>query len=273
MKLLRSTLCLLPVLLLASCGANKNTSPAKGTFPAPEGSMASKNWELDTTSTAGMPSLSISGSVNIPNRSLTGAMHVNGSSCFDPGNTVAFTGTLSAAGALQLSSATVAGQVITLNGTVGTAMLTGTYSIQGGCGSGDEGTVIGSAIPYIANSLNGRFTSSTGQTFDIVGNIAQNASPNSDGSYGIKGTAAFTAACWSSGTLTSGSLQSGSFIIGTSVGFQIQTSGGILTFLGTLNQLNGGIDGNYTVSGGTCDQVGTAALFVVSPGDNDPWGY
>jgi hypothetical protein len=264
MKFLGSTLWLLPLFLLCSCGTNRNTPPGR--------SMAWENWELDATSSAGMRPLTISGSINIPSSSLIGTVHIRGSRCFDPLNTVALTGRLSSAGALQLSSTPFAGQVITLNGTVAKNTLTGTYSVQGGCASGDEGTVFGAAIPNLANSLNGTFTSSRGQTFDVVGNIAQKASPNPDGSYGIGGTAMFTGSCLSSGTLTSGSLQSGSFIIGTSVGFQIQTSSGVLTFLGTLDQATGDIGGNYTLSGGTCDQGGTAALAVFSPWDS-PWDY
>lgn len=263
---------LLALILLCSCGGNRSTPPSgtfssPGTVPPPGRSISSGNWEFKLTSSAGMPPLTISGNINAATSSLNGVVHLSGSTCFDPTTTIALTGTLSSAGDVRLSSATVAGQVISLNGTVNGNGLNGTYSVGGGCAGGDQGSFTGNAIPYIANSLNGMFTSSTGQTFEVTGDIAQNASPNSDGSYGIEGTATFSGSCLSSGTLISGSAQSGSFILGTSVAFQIQTGNGTVVFLGTLNQATGAIDGSYMLSGGTCDQSGTAALIVSSPWD------
>jgi hypothetical protein len=56
--------------------------------------------------------------------------------------------------------------------------------------------------------------------------------------------------------------------MGTSVAFEIATGNGTVAFLGTLNPATGEIDGDYTISGGTCDQTGTA-VFVAS----SPWDY
>jgi hypothetical protein len=56
-------------------------------------------------------------------------------------------------------------------------------------------------------------------------------------------------------------------IMGTTVALAIQTGNGTLAFLGTLHRDKGEISGDYTVSGGTCDQTGTAVLVVSSPWD------
>jgi hypothetical protein len=45
---------------------------------------------------------------------------------------------------------------------------------------------------------------SGGETFDVAGNMAQDSSASSDGSFGITGTVAFRTSCFSSGTITPG---------------------------------------------------------------------
>lgn len=268
MKLRWSNLKLLLVFLLCGCGVNKN--PNRSSILPQSSSpraMTAGNWEMDATSSAGMAPLRFAGNIKQSGSSLIDTVHVNGSTCFDPLTTITFTGSVSSSGNVQLNSATVAGQVITLNGTEYYNSITGSYSISGGCADGDFGTVKGNAIGDIANILVGTFTSSSGPTLDISGNIAENATANPDGSYGMSGTVTFTGSCLSSGTLTSGSVQSGSFINGTSVGLQIQTDNGTLVFLGVLDQTTGEVNGNYTLSGGSCDQSGTAAVFVSSPWD------
>ncbi len=57
--------------------------------------------------------------------------------------------------------------------------LTGTYSIKGGCADGDQGNVPSVKIPFIANILNGTFTTSGAGTFDLAGDVAQNAGASS----------------------------------------------------------------------------------------------
>lgn len=284
MKISTDKLGLVLVFLLCGCGANQNIPRPTTALPAPSPaptpaapSMTQGNWELDTTSSAGLAVLTIGGNIIPSGASLSAAVHVSGSTCFDPMTTIALTGSVSSSGDVQLNSATVAGQVIALDGTINYDKLTGeydtltgTYSITGGCADGDHGTVIGNAIwaLLVDNILSGTLTSSSEHAFDISGNIAQNAAVNPNGSYGISGTVTFTGSCVSSGTLTPGSFQSGSFVLGTSVGFQIKTDNGTLLFSGQLNQAAGELNGNYTLSGGTCDQTGTAALAL-----SNRWDY
>jgi hypothetical protein len=233
------------------------------------------NWQFSTPSTvSGTPVLTIEGSISVSGSSISGTVHVSGSNCFDRLTTVALTGTLTGDD-MSLTSASVAGQVVTLTGTFsdpGTFLpgqFTGTYAINGGCADGEKGNATGVKVPYIANILNGTFTTSGGATFSAVaGNTFQNAASSSAGSFAITGTVTFNASCFSSGTMASGMFPSGSFIMGTSVTLEIATSNGTVAFLGTLNPATGGIDGDYTISGGTCDQTGTA-VFVAS----SPWDY
>jgi hypothetical protein len=60
---------------------------------------------------------------------------------------------------------------------------------------------------------------------------------------------------------------SGSYILGTSVALEIATNNGMVGFLGRMNPATGEIDGEYAVSGGTCDQTGTAVLSAIGSWD------
>ena len=225
------------------------------------------NWQFGTASAVpGRPPLSISGSIDQSGNSVTGAVHVGGSACFDRLTTVGLTGALTN-GNISLASASVAGQVITLTGSFSDGALTGTYAIHGGCADGDHRSITGSAIPYIANILNGTFTTSGGGTFSVTGDEAQNARADPEGSFAISGKVTFNTSCFTSGTITPGEFPSGSFIMGTTVALAIQSSNGTLAFLGTLDRDKDEISGDYTVSGGTCDQTGTAVLVLSSPWD------
>lgn len=276
MKNCASILWLSTLLLLSGCGGGGTTvspsSPTSAPSNSPVASVVS-NWQFSTTSTvSGTPPLTIAGSISVSGSSVSGAVHVSGSNCFDRLTTVGLTGTLTG-GNLSLTSASVAGQVATLTGTFsdpGTfspGQFTGTYAINGGCADGEKGNATGVKVLYIGNTLNGTFTTSEGGTFSVAGGIAQDSASSSAGSFVITGTVTFTSSCFSSGTMASGTFPSGSFIIGTSVAFEIATSNGTVAFLGTLNPATNEIDGGYTISGGTCDQTGTAAFVASSPWD------
>ena len=268
MKHLSSASWLLSVLvLLCGCGGRgrisaPSSAPSSGpsSGPTPHGLNIVGNWHFSTASTvSGTPPMSIDGSINQSGSSLGGAVHVDGSNCFDRLTTVGLTGTLNDSN-ISLTSTSVAGQVTTFTGSITGDTLNGTYTINGGCANGDQGSVTGIKIPQITNTLNATFTASGGETFDVAGTMAQDASASPEGSFGITGTVSFRTSCFSSGTITPGTFPSGSFIMGRSVALKIETGNGTLAFLGTENLSTGEISGNYTVSGGTCDQSGTALL-------------
>jgi hypothetical protein len=282
-----STLWLLSALVLGGCGGGQSTSGSTSGSPisppsGPPPQNNAGNWQFSTTPTvAGTPAITIAGSISQSASSVSGAVHVDGSNCFDPLIPVGLTGTLTG-GDISLTSTPVVGQVITLTGTITFDTFTGIYSIKGGCADGEQGNVSGiivASITYGAASsqLSSTFTTSGGETFDVVADVTQSNNPSSEGSFGITGTATFGTSCLSSGTITSGTFPSGSYILGASVALEIETGNGTVTFLGTANAVSlvdlasgagGQFSGTYTVSGGTCDQTGTAILSV--PGK---WDY
>ena len=130
----------------------------------------------------------------------------------------------------------------------------------------------GRDVGVIRGALDGTFTTSLGETFDMGGYINPGYSgfaPSSEGSFAISGTANFVTSCFGSGKIVAGTFPSGSFMIGTSVVLTIQTDNGTFIFVGTDADQGGigQISGEYTVTGGTCDQTGTALI------RDDPWGY
>jgi hypothetical protein len=216
MRHVASILWLSALVLLCGCGGGGYRGAAGGGIPAPTpdppapGLNIVSNWQFSTTSTVpGTPSLTIAGSINQSGGSISGAVHVDGSNCFDRPTTMGLTGTLTGDN-ISLTSTSVAGQVATFTGSTtdnaltdafSAGRFTGTYTIKGGCANDDQGNVTGIKIPYIANILNGTFTASGGGTFDVAGNVAQYSNASPEGSFGVTGTVTFHTSCFSSGTI------------------------------------------------------------------------
>lgn len=185
------------LVLFCGCGGGKRTSDPPSNLPSSPTAQdlnISGNWQFSTTSTAGMPPATMAGSIVQSGVSVTGAVHVNGSNCFDDLTTIGLNGTLTG-GDIAITSASVNGQITTFTGTISDDALngadsafTGSYTISGGCANGDHGSVAGIRIPFIANNVSGTFTSSSGETFDVSGDQAQDGTPSKEGSFGITGT-------------------------------------------------------------------------------------
>ena len=273
MKHLGSTLWLVSALvLLCGCGGGGGPKGGAGGIGPLEPSFSGVgvniggNWTFSTTSTVSAPPLTIAGSINQSGSSVSGAVHISGSNCFDQLTTMGLTGKLTGKN-ISLTSNSVAGQVTTFTGSITESAFTGTYTIKGGCADGDQGNITGVKIFTIGNTLSGTFTASGGKPFEMTADMAQSSNPSPEGSFAITGTATFRRSCINSGTITPGTFPSASFIMGTSVALEIKTDNGTVAFLGTFNRDKSEIDGAYTVSGGSCDQTGIAVLVVSSPWD------
>jgi hypothetical protein len=197
---------------------------------------------------------------------VTGAVHVNGWSCFDPQATIGLTGTVTD-GNIALTSTSVDGQVITLVGSISKKngfpyVLNGTYTVNGGCADGEKGSVAGVSVDSMTGYWAGNLTTAGSGNIHWNAQLTQ-ANASSEGSFGLTGAFTFDG-CFESGTITSGTFPSASFIMGRSVNLEIKTSNGTITFLGTADP-DGLIRGSYTVSGGPCEATGTGYL--------SPWEY
>ena len=275
MNHLATVFALSAVVLLFGCGGvpapapmtsppTSPTTPSPGALPVPN---IAGNWQFSATSAVpGRPQLTFTGGISQAISPFNAALHVGGSNCFNQLTTMSFTGAVTADSA-TLTSTVIDGQVVTFTGNFTNTTFTGTYSINGGCDDGDQGSVTGNTISFAdGDAWSGTFTSSTQTKFSVGGDFDQSTNVDSAGSFGIAGTATFDTPCFSASTLTPGSFPSGSFIMGTLVSLEIKTNNGTLTFAGTLDPA-GSISGTYTVSGGTCDQTGTAYLVLTGQWD------
>jgi hypothetical protein len=222
---------------------------------------------MTSTVLPGMPPMTIAGSLKQSGNSMVGAMHVNGWSCFDPLTTMGITGVLRGQKA-ALTSASVNGQVITFdlmkvhNALTATDDLTGAYAINGGCATGDQGTVTGINLTSMSGNWAGDLTAASGSTIHMNVTMAQGGA-SAQGIFGLSGTVSFFGGCFNSAKIVSGAFPSGSYIMGQSIALEVDTDNGTINFVGTAGS-GGLIRGNYTVNGGTCAPTGT---FVLSPWD------
>jgi hypothetical protein len=100
------------------------------------------------------------------------ALHADGSICFNRLTPIGLAGTLTADNTSMTFTA-LDRQVVTFTENSANATFTGTDSKNVGCAASDRGRVTGINIPYIANQLNGTFTSSAEGIFNLAGDIAQ----------------------------------------------------------------------------------------------------
>lgn len=268
MKYLANILRLSALALFCGCGGGGEGGGGGGGASGPPASgdlNITGNWQFNTTSAVqGTAPLGLAGSITQSDSSLNGAVHVDGSNCLDPLTTVSLTGTLNGS-TVSLTSGPVDGQVIALTGSITNGLLTGTYTISGGCANDDQGSLNGFKIPAISGRWRGR-TIVNDQTGTLTLTLTQ-GNVNADGSFGLSGSASnATYFGCDEGTITSGTLTtSGSWIIGTRVFLQIQnTNGGKANFFVTANQTGTVLQGGLGYVDGPCEGNGGEATFTRS---------
>lgn len=244
------------VAVLAGCGGSGNGTP--GTNPSPSYPAMTGNWALTVTSQATKQNYQMGGYITNTNGAVSGTLHLLNSGCFTPTQDIPITGTVSTAGAVSATSSAVSSQVVTISGTVASGVLSsGTYSIKGGCGNGDSGTVTGFIAPSYSNTYSGTFLSVSKVSIDTTITTTQSG-PDSDGLYHVSGTATFSGSpCFVSGTIT------GSDIAGAYMAVTITANdGSSVVFGGYITDSTGKtISGDYQVTGGKCSgDYGTGSL-------------
>ena len=139
---------LLGALLLAVTGC--------GSLATSDNTLTRGNWSV--TARSANPDLGIfqaGGNLTQNGNALSATMYVSGSLCFDVSQPVILTGALKNR-QVTLTSADVSGQVFSMVATETTdSALSGTYTITGGCGSGDHGTVSANVVPSISGTWSG----------------------------------------------------------------------------------------------------------------------
>ena len=209
---------ILAVVILACFMPGCGDGSGPGSTPNPD-AITAGNWSFNTLSSPTDGHLiSIGGVLSASGATLSGTMAVDLSVCsFNPQTAV--TGTVSES-SFTLKSASIDGQVITIQGTMANSKsLVGTYSISGGCADGERGSIVGVYVPPLTGTW--RATESVnGSDVVITLNLTQQTAAD-HGFFHVSGTASYSGSpCALSGTINSNL----SFVTGNVVGIFVNTS-------------------------------------------------
>jgi hypothetical protein len=197
---------------------------------------------------------------------VTATMHVADSTCFNSQtDVVPFTGTITSAGAFTATSSAVNNQIIHFTATItpdGSTISGGTFTITGGCATGEHGTLSGFEVASMtATSYTGSFVSGSNTITVSSSPLTQGTTANPQGQFPLTGTLAFsTSTCG----LSSATVQTGT-VAGVIVNLVLNGSDGlsIINFSGqATDQTTKTINGVFAISGtGVCGgATGNASL-------------
>ena len=242
--------------VFSGCGGSGSGTMA--TNSPPSYPTITGNWALTASSQVTKLNYQMGGYITNTNGDVSGTLHLLNSGCFTPMQDIPITGTVSTAGAVSATSSAVSSQVVTISGTVASgALSSGTYSIKGGCGNGDSGTVTGFIAPPYSNTYSGTLLSVSKISISTTITTSQSG-PDTDGLYHVSGTATFSGSpCFASGTIT------GSDIAGAYMAVTITANdGSSVVFGGYITDSTGKtISGDYQVTGGKCSgDYGTGSV-------------
>jgi len=234
-------------LALTGCGAVAKRNDA---------TLTQGNWSV--TATSSNPSTGtfhVGGNLTQNGSTLSATMYVFGSLCFDVSQPISLTGTINGKEA-TLASTKINGQVISVAATATTASaLNGTYTITGGCGSGDSGTVAANAVPSISATWGGYLTGPGGSSVALSIQLAQNAQASADGTFALTGNLVYAgSSCSASGTITS-AFVAGSYILLNANTVETDGSVGNVSYTKVLldsSQSPQNMMGTYQVGSGLC---------------------
>ena len=210
------------------------------------------NWYLQATSQLKVGGASqipqIGGSLMQSGSTVSGVLHISDSDCYDWATGLPVSGTLNGT-AVTLTSHGVAGEVITINGTVSSNLITGTYSIQAGCADGDYGTITATLLSPVTGNWSGSVAGSGAKNAAV--SLSQ-AAPNANGYSLLSGSLSFsTPQC-----TVSGSLDTGSWVLGNVVQAVVQLNdGGVLGLNGFITDVSTAANRmtvNFSISEGAC---------------------
>ena len=233
-------------LVLTGCGAVANNPEA----------LTQGNWSMAATSNGSAGSFNIGGNLSQSGSSLAGTMYVVGS-CISTSEQVAFTGSVSGSN-VTLSSSGGSGQVITLNLTGTASSLTGTYTVSGGCDTGDSGTVVATPVASVTGTWNAPIVNDGNGDPNVTLSMAltEATTASTNGSFALTGTLTYTGStCSVTGTITQASI-TGHYVVINANTVEYDGSSGSFTYTqGLLNNPSSPttMTGTYNVIEGLCD--------------------
>jgi hypothetical protein len=234
-------------LALTGCGAVAKRNDAK---------LKQGNWSVTATSSnPASGTFHVGGNLAQSGNTLSGTMYVFGSLCFDVSQPIALTGTMNGQ-EVTLASRNINGQVFSVAATATTdSALNGTYTITGGCGSGDSGTAAANAVPSISGTWGGSLVGSGGSSVALNIELTQNELASADGTFALTGNLVYAgSSCSASGTITS-AFVAGSYILLNANTVETDGSVGNVSYINVLldhSQNPQNMMGTYQVDFGLC---------------------
>jgi len=221
-----------------------------------QSSLAQGNWSLAASSSnPGIGTFQVGGNLVQNGDGLSATMYVSGSLCFDVSQPVLLTGAVKDR-QVTLTSVNVNGQVLSVVATETTSSaMNGTYTITGGCGSGDYGTVAANAVPSISGTWSGTVIGSGGSNVGLSIALTQAGNAAADGTFALTGNITYTgSSCSVSGTVTDAFIV-GSYILMNGNTNERDGSGGSFSYDNVLlddSQNPKNMTGTYLVDFGLC---------------------
>ena len=249
MRTLIATPLVLAITFLVGCGGNSNNGNNGGTTPL----LTSGNWSLIAKSAAAPgTTVYLGGSLTQNGSSISGTLHVDESACYATSDSVPVTGTIKGTN-LTITSGNIAGQVITASLVGSGKAVSGTYSISGGCASGDHGSVTGTWIPNISGTWNGNIL--TGSTAVAVkASVTQSSTASANGTYSVVGQMSYTNSPCSTGATVSTGFIVGDMVYIGAASDDLDGGTGDLEYVGYLDVPSTAtkMSGTYWVNSGLC---------------------
>lgn len=193
------------LLALGGCGGSASSTLP----PTPQLTIVSGNWGMSLTTQPTPPLgliLASGGVINQNGNTLSGIIHLQGSTCFDPQlDDLTVSGTITGT-TLTLTSAPLRGQVLSMSVTppanqVGDVKaLSGMWTLTGGSCAG-SGTILMVSVPPLTGTWSGPITNAA--TGTVSATLTQTG-PDAHGFFQVTGSFAFSAVpCFTSGSIVS----------------------------------------------------------------------
>ena len=259
--------------LCAGCGGGGANNPPTNTVTNAPQAFVNGNFAMTAVSQVVSNTSFIGGNVQTDAAGhFSGVLHIAGSNCFGVTTDIPFTGTISGL-TLSATSSAVNGQIITVNVMIsadGKSIISGSYSINGGCAGGDHGTVTGFQMQAFTGGYTGGFNVGKG-TFSMFVPLTQQASADSDGVFRFGNTVAETvdgATGCGFGSFGATLVTTSSFAAGNALVLTLNVFDGsantvaTVTFVGVASDSSAkSVTGTFSVVSGNCSgSSGTGTL-------------
>lgn len=253
-----------------SSGSGSPTGPTSPPVATPSGPyrFLSGNWEFKPIPTKGpVPFTSLAGYIDEFNNNVgvsdyaTAVLQVRSTTCYTDGTTIPLTASVTPTHA-GFQSFPIDLQVLDISGDKDPTVtqLTGSYDINGGCGDGAYGNIMGQLYTALSGLYSGAVTNNAAHSIQLT--LTQNAKGTSDGRSFVTGSATFNGfSCFKTGTLVSPD----GWVVGSSLSLTFNTNEAVPSTVELTGSFNPSADtlaiSSVVVTGGNCaTSLGSATL-------------